>query len=324
MTDNYNWNELDKSIFLKKLLKIQDKLKPVNNIYKLNGQTWSSDMYDKIVNNYRPDSMFVDMIYRYVINKNKKKISRIKGSKYVIKDKTYLKVSRNQLLILDSLFEHGSKKLYLDKTKKKTLFRYSEHVGLLDFSDNVLQKIIVYGDTNRVDTGDEEIFLPGEIEDAPLYEYIFHTHPFTPRPGGRVENGVLYEFPSLGDIFNFIDNHNNGKTQGSIVIAAEGMYIIQKKIHDLNKLKINEEELYNNYSKVIFDIQTDAIDTFGSDFTTEEFFEKIALETNTYLDKLNIFLDKYKLFINFYNRMKDELGNWVFDTVYLPVIQIDK
>lgn len=324
MTNNYNWNELDKHIFLKKLLNIQKVIKPVNNTYKLNGQTWSTDLYAKIQNNYRPDDMFIDTIYRYVVKRDNKKISKINGSKYVIKDKTYLKVNRNQLLILDSLFEHGSKKLYLDKTRKKTLFRYSEHVGLLDFSDNILQKIIVYGDTNRVDDGDEEIFLPGEIEDAPLYEYIFHTHPLSPTAGGRANVGVLYEFPSLGDIFNFIDNHNAGKTQGSIIIAAEGMYIIQKKVHDLKKIKTDEDGLYDNYSKLVFELQNDAIEQFGIKFTTSEFYSKIALETPTYVDRLNKLLSKYQLFINFYNRIKDETGNWIFDTIYLPVIQIDK
>ena len=322
MTDNYNWNELDKSIFLKKLVKIQNKLK--TRPYKLNGHTWDDNLYDKIVNNYRPDDVFVDMIYRYVIKKNKTKMSRIRGNLYVISKKTYLKVDKNQWLILDSLFEHGSKKLYKDKTKTKTLFRYSEHAGLLDFNDNLLHKIVVYGDTNRVDDGDEEIYLPGELEDAPLYEYIFHTHPATPKPGGRANLGLLYEFPSLGDIFNFIDNHNGGKTQGSIIIAAEGMYIIHKLKHDLKKIKINEDELYKNYNKLVLKLQGSVIKKYGIDFTEEEFYEKIAMETKVYLDQLNDFLKKYKLFINFYNRIKNEQSKWVFDTIYLPVIPIEK
>jgi len=106
---------------------------------------------------------------------------------------------------------------------------------LLDFDNNGLEKIIVSGNTNRVDTNDEDIFLPGNMIDMFDYEYIFHTHPSTHGVGGRAKYGILYEFPSMGDIFHFLDHYNEGKTQGSMIIAPEGMFVIRKHIHDDKK-----------------------------------------------------------------------------------------
>ena len=44
--------------------------------------------------------------------------------------------------------------------------------------------------------------------DASFYQYLFHTHPPTPKPGGRAGEGIVYEFPSIGDILHFIDHFN--------------------------------------------------------------------------------------------------------------------
>ena len=69
--------------------------------------------------------------------------------------------------------------------------------------------------------------MPNNVEDMFNYEYIFHTHPPTPRPGGRVNVGIVYELPSIGDVLHFIDHFNDGKISGSIVITSEGIYNIR-------------------------------------------------------------------------------------------------
>ena len=95
---------------------------------------------------------------------------------------------------MDALLQHGSYiKRYNDNNKD---FRYSEHMGLLDFNNDGLDKIIVSGKTIRVDEHDNEIYQPDNVVEALDYEYFFHTHPATPRPGGRVDEGILFEFPS--------------------------------------------------------------------------------------------------------------------------------
>ena len=66
---------------------------------------------------------------------------------------------------------------------------------------------------------------------------MFHTHPPTPFPGSRVVDGILYEFPSISDIYHFADHFNAGETQGSLIIAPEGMYIIRAQ-DNINKIDL--------------------------------------------------------------------------------------
>ena len=64
------------------------------------------------------------------------------------------------------------------------------------------------GNTNRVDKGDSEIYMPNNVDDMYNYEYMFHTHPPTPKPGGRADVGIMYELPSIGDLLHFIDDNS--------------------------------------------------------------------------------------------------------------------
>ena len=135
--------------------------------------------------------------------------------------KAYVKITHNQMRILDALMNDGGyMKKYYDSRNN---FRWSEHAGLLDFSKNKLDKIIVSAKTNRTDKYDHDIFLPLNMIEAYEYEYMFHTHPPTPKEGYRAKLGIVYEFPSISDIFHFIEHYNNGHIQGSIVIAPEGV-----------------------------------------------------------------------------------------------------
>ena len=147
--------------------------------------------------NIKPTDEFIEFIYLYkpIINKNElnKRIIKFNSDIYVVHNIQHIKITRNQIMIMDALMKHGGyTKKYIDK-KHKNVFRYSEHSGLLDFNKNGLDKIIISGKTERVDRGDEEIYLPKNIPDAFDYEYIFHTHPPTPKPGGRAKIGILYE-----------------------------------------------------------------------------------------------------------------------------------
>ena len=65
-------------------------------------------------------------------NNSNKVLARIKGKK----EKQYIKLHRNQILIMDALMIHGSyDKKYEDI--RKEIFRYSEHAGLLDFDKSI-------------------------------------------------------------------------------------------------------------------------------------------------------------------------------------------
>lgn len=241
-----------------------------------------------------------DDIYGRLVSKNNKK---------------YVMIDKNQLLILDALMIHGGyKKKYFDN--EGGIKRYSEHAGFLDFEDTNLSKIIVSGKTTRIDEGDDEIFLPLDLEEMLNYEYIFHTHPPTPSPGGRAVDGIIYEVPSIGDIYHFIDHHNQGNVIGSLVIASEGLYNIRKKTEDTGVIDIDEDLLYKKYQRVFNKIQNAAIEEYGTNFTPAYFYTSIAQDMK-YINQLSNTLNEFNISIDFYPRKKDDDNNWIIDTVFL-------
>lgn len=229
----------------------------------------------------------------------------------------YVKLKRNQIMIMDALMYHGG----YDKKYKSSGndYKYSEHMGLLDFDKKNLESFIISAKTSRIDKNDDDIFLPKGLENEYEYEYIFHTHPPTPKPGGRVTMGILYEFPSTSDIFHFIEHFNEGKTIGSIVITPEGMYNIRKKNFDKIKLDINENSLFKEYHKELFNQQDIAIKKFGKNITTSKFYSKVSQDV-TYIENINKVLNKYEMHIDFYPRKKDSKGKWIIDDVYLKIL----
>jgi len=211
------------------------------------------------------------------------------------------------------LMVHGGyAKKYVDENET----RFSEHAGMLDFADNVLSRIIVSANTTRVDQDDDEIYLPNDLDDIFDYEYIFHTHPPTPKPGGRATDGILYEFPSIGDIYHFIDHHNQGNIIGSLVCTAEGLYCIRKLTNDGIDINVDEDALYKKYNTVFNKIQRSAVNKYGDRFTTNTFYSKIAQDTE-YVGLLNRTMNGFGMHIDYYPRKKDKNGKWYIDTVYL-------
>ena len=276
------------------------------------------------VHNIQPSEEFVDLIFRtrfdpLVLSRTPSK--RIKGVVIEKENKKYLKITRNQMFIIDALMKHGSYKHYVDKFNKN-IFRYSEHAGVIDFDSIGVEKIIVSGKTTRIDKGDEDIFQPRGMVDMYDYEYIFHTHPATPKPGGRVNLGILYEFPSISDLFHFMDHYNQGTTQGSLVIAPEGLYVIKKVEDKLGKININEDDFFNKAKRIYNTVQNDAIKKYGTKFSYNEFYTKIAPD-KYYINRINNVINKFDMHIEYYYRVKDKMGRWVIDTVYLPIYVVE-
>ncbi|AYV84749.1 MAG: hypothetical protein Hyperionvirus37_2 [Hyperionvirus sp.] len=342
----------DKEQFKTKLIGVQNYLKTVKKFKKypeqdhkncllcdaknittgsfnLNNIIWEDGLIHYIdTHNVRPTNDFIEAIYKFnpIIkgNKNNQRTIKYGSVIYKIDDMKYLKLERNQILIMDALMKHGGyTKKYVDK-KNRDVYRFSEHAGLLDFNTSGLDKLIISGKTTRVDKGDEDIYLPQNMPDAMEYEYIFHTHPPTPKPGGRAKLiGILYEFPSISDLFHFIDHYNLGTTQGSLVITAEGMYNIRKLVFDGKKIKINEDKMYSEMQDVMRDAQRKAIDKYGTDFTPYDFYSKVT-QDREFINMLNGVLNKYKLQIDYYSREKDDKGKWIIDTVHLPIYVMER
>lgn len=345
-----NVNEwVDKKVFLEQLLEAQkifaekkkfkkfspsqykdcllcDKKDISTGVFTVNGIKWANGMAHYInKHNIKPSDEFIDYIYRFMnstTTDEPKVIGKIKGEEVVRHNKKMLKLDRNQILIMDALMWHGGKKFYKD-CKNHNIYRYSEHYGLLDFNNSGLEKIIIFANTNKVDPIDDDIYLPRHNAESFDYEYIFHTHPVTAgRPGGRVHCGILYEFPSVSDVFHFINHYNTGRTCGSLVITAEGLYIIRKYINDDKNIKINEDELYNDMLKVLWEAQKLAIELYGTDFTTYKFYSVIAQNTK-FINMINKIINQHQVHIDFYPRMRDRRGKWFINTIYLSVYIIE-
>jgi len=290
--------------------------------YILKNTIWEDGLIHYIkYHNVEPSLNFKRFIYHNNMSKN------INISRHSKKDKTlilkmvkklnteYVIIERNQMLILDALMIHGGYiKKYFDIDINNS--RYSEHAGLLDFDGESLSKIIVSGKTNRIDAGDDEIYLPVGIDEMFDYEYIFHTHPPTPKPGGRAPDGVLYEFPSIGDIYHFIDHHNDGNVIGSLVVTAEGLYNIRRTSKFIEKINVDEDILYKRYWQTFNKIQKDAIEKYGTKFSSNTFYSHIAQDMS-YIKRFNQILNEFNIQVDFYPRKKDRTGKWYIDTVFL-------
>jgi len=335
---NIEWQ--NKDAFLNRLVDLQEGLESVayesprdcilcdkigvsTKLYELNHRRWQDGLEHYIrVHNIKPSNEFIDFVFRVENNKVPTYLTRISGKQIKRSGKKYIKLDRNQILIMDALMEHGGYKIYKG-AHNKNIYRYSEHAGLIDFNNSGVERIIISGKTNRVDENDDEIYLPKNMVDAFDYEYIFHTHPPTPKPGARVGIGILYEFPSISDIFHFIDHYNEGETQGSIVIAPEGMYIIKKKVDNSKKIRINEDRFYSEANDLIWKLQKKAIQKYGDEINQELFYSKIAQDM-TYINKINKLLNSYGLHIDYYSRIKEtHTHKWIIDTVYLPMHVIE-
>jgi hypothetical protein len=247
-------------------------------------------------------------------------IYKIKTKIYKKYKTKYIRLSSNQLRIFESLYNDGGiNKKYHDSKKK---LKYSEHSGLLDFGKSSLQRVVINAIQNKSDKLDKDILFPENLPDYFDFEYIFHTHPPTPYPGARVVDGILYEFPSIPDLEQFIDHYNEGRTQGSMIFAPEGLYII-KCIDNTKKIIIKrEKKVFNYILNKFYEIQEMAIYKYGDHFTLYDFYNKIAKDRK-YLDMYNSIIKKINLKISFKNRVKSKYGDWIIDSFYLKVNPIE-
>jgi hypothetical protein len=243
---------------------------------------------------------------------------KIDAKIYKKKEKHYFKLKYNQLLIFDSLLESGShSKKYIDNNNN---YRYSEHFGLLEFNNKSLINIIISAQTIREDKNDFEILLP---DDTPKeHEYMFHTHPATPYPGSRAIHGIIYEFPSVSDIDFYIEHYNYGNTQGSIIIAPEGIYIILAN-KNIKKIIPPEKKILIKIEKELYKIQKLAIKEYGHDIDLDKYYNEI-INNKLYLKMYNKLLEKYlgKVLKIYYKPRKynHKIDKWIVNSIILPII----
>ena len=266
--------------------------------------------------NIQPSDKFIDVIRNIQTNKSAQSI-KLKGK---IKKSTskisYIKLKHNQIMIIDALMKHGG---YTKKYNTKTnIYKYSEHTGMLDIHGRGFSKIIISGNSTRAKDNDDEIFFPNDLPDTGEYEYMFHTHPPTPKPGGRAIHGILYEIPSIGDMFNFIEFFNSGKTIGSIIITPEGLYNIRKTSLDKKKIIIDDDAFYKIVRKTLDYNHKLSLEKYSHDFSHSKYHSVIAQDF-TFVNNLNMVLKDFQLAIDFFPRKKNSQGSWVITDIYLPI-----
>ena len=134
---------------------------------------------------------------------------------------------------------------------------------------------------------------------------MFHTHPNTNVDGERRKTGILYEFPSSNDIFYFVQCHNDGKSQGSIIVTPEGTYVI-RPVKYADKITLNgvtSAEL----NSFIIQLEKEAFaknKNIIQKLKNEDQFHKYVSYNFDYIDKYNNFINRYNVMIEYYPREK--------------------
>jgi len=231
---------------------------------------------------------------------------------YVGSKKVFI-LEKNDIFVLDALMHDGSQQKY---SKKQQKLKYSEHGGLLDFDSHGLEKIII-STKKESDKSDPEIYFPIVSDDVEDYEFMYHTHPPTPTPGARASIGIVYEIPSLTDIHTFILIYMEGKTQGSIIIAPEGIYVI-RALKD--KLHVNNYNLDKMYDEIMY-LNYEYAEKYNFNITPVIFYNKIITDTRL-PKKIKTLVEKYtnnELTIDFFRRKLDKNKNWTINKIALIV-----
>ncbi|XWV26304.1 hypothetical protein QJ857_gp0770 [Tupanvirus soda lake] len=324
---------IKKNKYLEQLQHLQSIIKPnhdcdncdIKKFYKLGNIVWANTLLHKIKNHQSyPSEYFIKVILALVILNDYIINPPIQLDTNQINSFTYIPLHYNKLLIIDALMHQGSKPRYLVpkiESKNAEKYIYSEHSGAISIKNKAIDNIIVSAETNRMDITDDNIYLPTNTEILGKHEYIFHTHPNTSKYGGRISEGIIYEFPSANDLFNFIKYHNEGKAQASIVVAPEGTYVIRpikyQKIFDFNY------ELFYHLRKFILKLEKMAIKKIKpiiDDISDPDIFHKEIGSDFTFIKLFNKFIEPANLFIEFYPRIKKN-GEWYLRQINLPYIE---
>lgn len=302
------------SFFCDKLKKIESIVKKddIGN-YHLSNILWSNTLINRISQGIYPSDFFVKMVLNTEIINNIIINPIWKMAKNMISKFHYVPLHHNKLLIIDALLNQGSFPRYENDGK----YIYSEHSGVISIKNYVVKNINVSAGTDRTDVADQTIFLPKNSPDFYKYEYLFHTHPNTKTYAGRIDEGIIYEFPSANDIFNFIKYRNEGKVQGSLVATPEGIYVI-RTIDYQGKCNANED-LYYDLQRYTLQLEKKAMHKYSSyldKLHDPDTFHKKVASNYKYINMYNDFIKSENLFIEYYPRIKKN-NEWCLQPINL-------
>jgi len=312
-----NYTMIAHTFFEDKLTQIQNILTPDAKRYHLGNIIWNDNILHHMTDLHQyPSEYFIKVISNMCIIENHIVNPPLQIPDTLIDKLIYVPLHYNKLLIIDALMKQGSNRRY----DNNNIGVYSEHSGVLSIKNGIIDSVIVFADTDRLDMSDETIFLPRDTPMSYHHEYMFHTHPNTDGYAGRLSDGILYEFPSNNDIFYFAQCHNRGRIQGSIIVTPEGTYVI-RPIRYEKKIVLNKI-LYDTLRQYILVLEQKAITLCSNildKLSDPDIFHKhISLD---FIKAYNKFIKKYNIYVEFYPREKKN-GEWCLKPISL--ILIDK
>lgn len=324
---------LSHPFFFEKLKQIEilsKKIKP--KYYKLSRIVWPNNINHIITHNKTyPSEYFIKTILNTAIINNEIINIPIELSSSNINLLNYVPLYYNKLLIMDALFKQGSKPRYSSRSESVTNqgsskdtdnFLYSEHTGTLHLDGGIIDNIIIHTNTNRLDPNDKTILLPNNSEDLLNYEFLFHTHPNSTQYAGRINEGIIYEFPSANDIMNFIKYHVEGKAQASIIIAPEGIYVI--RLINFEKDIIYGKRFYYDLKKFLAELEYMAIsnlEMIANKLSDPNIFHKKVGMNFEYINYYNNYIKPSNLYIEYYPREKKN-NEWCLRSINLAYIEL--
>jgi hypothetical protein len=221
----------------------------------------------------------------------------------------YFLTTTNGFNIADGLYEQGSKQIYksVDENGKMIGLKFSEHYGYMLYENGLLDKVTIIN-KSRIDPRDPTIFFPKNVRSIGKFNYIFHTHPVTPFIGSRAMEGIIYDSPSINDVLHFIEYHNYGKLLCSLVISAEGLYVIRKYNFNTDMIKMDDGVFTDDFDDVMAECSDYAYNKYShyveDERIAEETFHKVIAMDFSYINLINKVLMKYDLYIDYYPRME--------------------
>ncbi|MEM3061978.1 MAG: hypothetical protein QW303_00330 [Nitrososphaerota archaeon] len=288
----------------------------VKKYYQLGNIIWPDNMEHRISDHHLyPSEYFINAILNIQIINDYMINPPIILDPSMIKYFRYIPLHHNKLMILDALMKQGSHPRY----EYNLRYVYSEHYGVLTIKDFAIDNIIVSTD-GRIDSRDDNIILPTNNNLMKEHEYLFHTHPNSSTIAGRMDEGVIYEFPSANDIRNFVKHHYDGRVQASLIISPEGIYVIRPIIFGFRP-KISSD-FFHSLEKFILKLEKLAIkkfDSFRPLINDPNFFHPKVGQNFRYIELYNRYIHSANLFVEYYPRKKKN-GEWCLDSINLPYV----
>ena len=291
--------------------------------YLISNIIWS----DNLVNKMKKKDIFIEK-YFYKMLKNLFFVDKILVNPPIIctfkkfKNIKYIHFPHNHLTIIDALFDKGSNPIYLSKQDNKLKFIYSEFSGAIniDHDRNKIAEILI-ATNKRISSSDKNIFLPKNNDKNYEYEFFFHTHPNTIYPANRINHGILYEFPSVNDLFNYTYFRKNGKMQASIVFAQEGIYNIRPIDFENDSVIDNSAvTILTNFLVILERLAIKKYSELENIINNVDVFNKYISNDRNFIDLYNYYIKQYNLFIEFYPRIKIN-NQWHMPAITLPFIK---